>query len=95
MVTKDVPCCVTVVGIPAKVVSKVVTEESFEPYGTPMGDLPDPMAQVVEGLKTQIGGLKSRIDELEHELAEYERALAPAPLTEVEEGSERDNRAKN
>ncbi len=95
VVTKDVPCCVTVVGIPAKIVSKVVTEESFEPYGTPMGDLPDPMAQVVEGLKTQIGGLKSRIDELEQELAEYERALAPVPLTEVEEGGERDAQAKN
>lgn len=95
VVTKDVPSCVTVVGIPAKIVSKVVTEESFEPYGTPLGDLPDPMAQMVEGLKTQIGGLKTRIDELEQELAEYERALGPVSLGEVEGGEKRTARAKN
>lgn len=95
VVTKDVPCCVTVVGIPAKVVSKVLTEESFEPYGTPMGDLPDPMAQVVEGLKTQVGGLKGRIEELEHELAEYERAVAPVSLGESQAGTKRGTAAKN
>ncbi len=87
VVTKDVPCCVTVVGIPAKQVSKVTAEESFEPYGTPMGDMPDPDKQVIDGLKVQIGQLKSqlgdvaalqsRIAELERELASVEEQLGP------------------
>jgi serine O-acetyltransferase len=87
VVTKDVPGCVTVVGIPAKQVSKVVAEENFEPYGTPMGDMPDPDKQVIDGLKLQIGELKTqlgdvaalqaRIDELERELASVEEQLGP------------------
>lgn len=87
VVTKDVPCCVTVVGIPAKQVSKVVAEESFEPYGTPMGDMPDPDKQIIDGLKVQIGQLKSqladvaalqaRIVELERELHDVEAQLGP------------------
>lgn len=87
VVTKDVECCVTMVGIPAKQVSKVVAEESFEPYGTPMGDVPDPDAVIIEGLRAQISDLKgkigevarlqARIAELEHELAEVEEQMAP------------------
>ena len=80
VVTKDVPCCVTVVGIPGKIVSKVVAEKEFEPYGTPMGDVPDPMAQAVEGLKSQIGDMKTRIEELERELAEYEQNISPVKV---------------
>lgn len=90
VVTKDVECCVTMVGIPAKQVSKVVAEESFEPYGTPMGDVPDPDAVVIEALRAQIGDLKSkigevarlqaRIAELEHELAEVEAQMPPVRM---------------
>lgn len=95
VVTKDVASCVTVVGIPGRVVSKVAASDCFEPYGTPMGDMPDPMVQMVDGLKAQIGGMKSRIDELEHELAEYEKALAPVALTESDRKSEPARRVKN
>jgi serine O-acetyltransferase len=87
VVTRDIPCCVTVVGIPAKQVSKVVREENFEPYGTPMGDAPDPDGQAIDGLRAQIGELKgqvaavaalqSRIAELERELAQVEDQLTP------------------
>lgn len=87
VVTKDVPCCVTVVGIPAKEVSKVVAEESFDPYGTPMGGMPDPDQQVIDGLRRQIRDLKrqlgdvaalqARIVELERELALVEEQLGP------------------
>lgn len=80
VVTKDIPCCVTVVGIPAKIVSKVEKEETFEPYGTPMGDLPDPMAQAMDGMKKQIGDMKKRVEELENELAEYERTAMPVKV---------------
>lgn len=92
VVTKDVPCCITVVGIPAKEVSKVMAEESFEPYGTPLGDLPDPDAQVIDALRVQIAGLKdqlgdvasmhARIEELERELALVEDQLAPVKVAE-------------
>ena len=90
VVTKDVECCVTMVGIPAKQVSKVVAEESFEPYGTPMGDVPDPDAAVIDGLRAQIGDLKDKIGEvahlqariadLERELAEVEEQMTPARM---------------
>lgn len=90
VVTKDVPCCVTVVGIPAKQVSKVAAEESFEPYGTPMGDIADPDAQVIEGLRAQMGDLKlqlsdvaalqSRVADLERELALVEDHIAPVKV---------------
>jgi serine O-acetyltransferase len=90
VVTKDVECCVTMVGIPAKQVSKVAAEESFEPYGTPMGDVPDPDAAVIDGLRTQIGDLKekigevarlqARIAELEHELAAVEEQMGPVRM---------------
>jgi serine O-acetyltransferase len=88
VVTRDIPCCVTVVGIPAKQVSKVAREENFEPYGTPMGEMADPDAQIIDGLRVQIGELKNhladvaamqaRIADLERELAQVEDQLAPA-----------------
>lgn len=90
VVTKDVECCVTVVGIPARQVSRVEAEESFEPYGTPMGDLPDPDAQLIDGLRKQIGELKGQIgevallqartDELERELAAVEERMGPVSV---------------
>jgi len=90
VVTKDVECCVTVVGIPARQVSKVEVEERFEPYGTPMGDLPDPGAQVIEALRKQIGELRgqigevarlqARIEELEGELSQVEARMGPVAM---------------
>lgn len=94
VVTKDVECCVTMVGIPARQVAKVVAEESFEAYGTPMGDVPDPDAQAIEGLRAQIGEMKqnfsdiselaksqqTRIAELEKEIAEVEQHMSPVNM---------------
>jgi len=104
VVTRDIPCCVTVVGIPAKQVSKVVKEENFEPYGTPMGDMPDPDAQVIDGLRAQIGEIKgqledvvamqARIAELERELAQVEGQLTPVKVA-VRSGAEQPTTAKN
>ena len=90
VVTKDVECCVTVVGIPAREVSKVVAEESFEPYGTPMGDLPDPVIRAIDGLMGELTRLQGRVDELESRLAGRDEAsLAPGRL---EEGAEHGDR---
>jgi hypothetical protein len=78
------------VGIPAREVSKVVAEESFEPYGTPLGDVPDPDAKIIDGLRIQIADLKkqlgdvaalqARIVDLERELAQVEDQLAPVKV---------------
>ena len=66
--TKDVPSCVTVVGIPAKVVqpaAKRQEQPAFVAYGTPTGDLPDPVARAIEGLMEEVSRLRARIVELE------------------------------
>lgn len=89
VVTREVPCCVTVVGIPGKPVSKVAIEEDFDAYGMAPGEQPDPVAQMVDGLKTQIGGLKSRIDDLERELAAYEKMASPGRVEEVRKAAAR------
>lgn len=69
VVTKDVPDCATVVGIPGRVVSKAKTVESehFSPYGTPLGDLPDPVASAIRGLMEEVATLRRRVDEMESE----------------------------
>jgi serine O-acetyltransferase len=99
VVTKDVPCCVTMVGIPAREVSKVLAEESFEPYGTPLGDVPDPDAKIIDGLRIQIADLKerlgdvaalqARIVELERELAQVEDQLTPVKMPGRQRSSHR------
>ena len=68
VVLSDVPPGVTMVGIPAKQVAprdRSGTPDGFVAYGTPFGDLPDPIAKVIEGMMGEIQGLRVRIDELE------------------------------
>lgn len=67
VVTKDVPAGVTVVGIPGRIVQsrRGARSEGFSPYGTPMGDLPDPVARAIEGLMEQVSVLQARVDQLE------------------------------
>lgn len=65
--TKDVPDCATVVGIPARIVSKTSDIDHFAPYGTPLGDLPDPVASAIRGLMHEVTQLRSRLEDLEAE----------------------------
>ncbi len=67
VVTKDVPNAATVVGIPGRAVvrSSAGDPEKFAPYGTPMGDVPDPVVRALDGLMDQVTLLKARIEELE------------------------------
>ncbi len=68
VVTKDVPSCVTMVGIPAKAVqaSKAKPEQQrFVAYGTPTGDIPDPVARALDGLLDEVQSLRARVNELE------------------------------
>lgn len=67
VVLKDVPECVTVVGIPAQAVedNEPARLESFAPYGAPSDDLPDPTAKALCALTAELNALKLRIDSLE------------------------------
>ena len=74
VVIKDVPERATVVGIPAKIVSRAKTSsEGFAPYGTPIGDIPDPVARALEGLMDQVSGLRAYVKDLETRLWEAEK----------------------
>ncbi|RMD63319.1 MAG: serine O-acetyltransferase [Alphaproteobacteria bacterium] len=72
VVTKDVPACATVVGIPGRVIQRRerrpdVTPEPFVAYGTPTGDIPDPVARALEGLLDEVHRLRARVNRLEEE----------------------------
>lgn len=80
VVTKDVPRCATIVGIPGRAIMSrdQARPEGFSPYGTPLGDLPDPVARAIEGLMEQVTMLKARVEELETQQAERDKSLAAA-----------------
>jgi serine O-acetyltransferase len=70
VVTKDVPEGTTVVGIPAKAVQpgKPAAEKEtprFVAYGTPTGDIPDPVARALDGLLDEVQSLRARLKRLE------------------------------
>ena len=67
VVTKDVPEAVTVVGIPGRAIPRNTENRSatFSPYGTPLGDIPDPVVRALDGLMEQVTTLKTRVSELE------------------------------
>jgi serine O-acetyltransferase len=82
VVVADVSPGVTVVGIPAKVVVPRDKMESqpFLPYGTPCGDLPDPVARAISGLLDQVHGLRQRVEELERGQTTDHEGSAVIPL---------------
>lgn len=70
VIAKDVPPKATMVGIPAKQVqmgakSETDGEPRFVAYGTPTGDIPDPVARALDGLMQEVEGLRARLKELE------------------------------
>ena len=70
VVLQDVPHGATMVGIPAKIVmgrDKSLADE-FCAYGTPIEDLPDPVARRFESLRHQLNILGERVISLETEL---------------------------
>ncbi|WP_425403482.1 serine O-acetyltransferase [Hwanghaeella sp.] len=87
VVVKDVAHGVTVVGIPAKVVARQRDQETvFSPYGTPLGELPDPVARALEGLMQEVTVLRNQVQVLEGRLEEAEsRATSPGPAGTAEE----------
>jgi len=66
VVLSEVPEGATVVGIPAKIVRRE-TDDRFCAYGTPLGDLPDPVARALEELGREVQGLRDKVAALEAE----------------------------
>lgn len=68
VVVADVAAGQTIVGIPGKpVVPKEQLKQEFLAYGTPCGDLPDPIARAMSGLLDQVHALRQRVEELERQ----------------------------
>ncbi|SMF41033.1 serine O-acetyltransferase [Tistlia consotensis] len=86
VVTKDVPVETTVVGIPARPVRAAEHRETptFVAYGTPTGDLPDPVARALEGLLDEVQRLRQRVNQLEEDAARHERVAGAPPEAESE-----------
>jgi serine O-acetyltransferase len=88
VVTRDVPAGATMVGVPARqVVREKACKETFAPYGTPLGDLPDPAARAIQGLMEQVTALAARVQELERTLAE--RSIEPPLPAQANEDGDR------
>ena len=71
VVTKDVPAGATMVGVPARAVQRRDAQSReqarFVAYGTPTGDLPDPVARAIDGLLNEVQTLRARVNSLEEQ----------------------------
>jgi serine O-acetyltransferase len=70
VVTKEVAAGATVVGIPARTIQTQVKQRPeeqprFVAYGTPTGDIPDPLARTIEGLLDEVQSLRARVNRIE------------------------------
>lgn len=82
VVTKDVAVGTTVVGVPARAVGDQAARREeedtrFLAYGTPTGDIPDPVARALDGLLNEVHSLRAQVRDLENRLgtgAEAERS---------------------
>lgn len=85
VVTKEVAPCATVVGVPGRVVQRRDAAREAHPrfvaYGTPTGDIPDPVVRAIEGLLDEVHTLRARVNRLEEDQA--------APLESTGGGGER------
>ncbi|RDD61353.1 serine O-acetyltransferase [Ferruginivarius sediminum] len=81
VVTKPVPARATMVGNPAKQLPMRDQPHEAEPrfvaYGTPTGDIPDPVARALDGLLQEVHGLRARVQELESQQGEGRGTLPP------------------
>jgi serine O-acetyltransferase len=69
VVVQDVPAGVAVVGIPAKAIQPQKKIGEFVAYGTPTGNIPDPVARALESMAEQMAQLREKIAVLESQPA--------------------------
>jgi serine O-acetyltransferase len=67
VVVQDVAAGVAVVGIPAKAIQPNKKMGEFVAYGTPTGNVPDPVARALEAMAEQVSQLQQRLAALEHQ----------------------------
>jgi serine O-acetyltransferase len=65
-----VAACVAVVGIPAKAIQPHKKVGEFVAYGTPTGNVPDPVARALEAMSEQVNLLQQRLAALETQASE-------------------------
>ncbi len=70
VVLRDVKAGSTVVGIPAKAVTRAAAcpDEEFTAYGTPLGGFPDPLPRAMESIMAEIEHLNERLSTLEQQI---------------------------
>lgn len=75
---KSIPAGVTVTGIPAQVVAgrARLEPDHFAAYGTPSADLPDPVANSLEGLLREVTELRARLTEVEKQQEEAKATMS-------------------
>jgi len=73
-----VAACVAVVGIPAKEIKPQKKVGEFVAYGTPTGNVPDPVARALEQMAEQVNLLQQRLAMLEVQSGEAAQAGKPA-----------------
>lgn len=80
VVVKDVPACVTVIGIPARIVEAKDrrVQPDFVAYGTPSADVPDPLVATVETLRAQIAVLRDEVSSLARQVSEADSNGTPS-----------------
>ena len=70
VVVQDVAAGVAVVGIPAKAIQPHKKVGEFVAYGTPTGNVPDPVARALEAMAEQVSQLQQRLAALETQSGE-------------------------
>jgi serine O-acetyltransferase len=97
VVIQNVPAGVVVVGIPAKPILPREKSGEFLAYGTPRGDVPDPVARVLDEMAEQVASLQSRLVTLERQLGERHgiggRGTGGATLPHVVVDNDREERS--
>jgi serine O-acetyltransferase len=64
VVTQSVPAGLTMVGIPARPVDRSRRAPAFDPYGTPCGEMIDPLLRDIESLRAELSDLESRVSRM-------------------------------
>jgi len=67
VVVQDIPAGVVVVGIPARAIQHREKASEFLAYGTPRGEMPDPVARALDAMAEHVAALQARIGALEQE----------------------------
>jgi serine O-acetyltransferase len=83
VVVQDVPAGVVVVGIPAKAVQPREKAGEFLAYGTPRGDMPDPVARALDAMAEHVAALQARIGALEKQADGGEKQVYVAASVRV------------